>query len=95
MSAIWGREENNEMSDGGAFCELNPGCDQKFKDFERRIRDLEDALRGKDGIYATLRRIELDLVRFTSQVRTAVAIGSGLGGFIGAALVSVAIALLK
>lgn len=82
----------------GDFCSLNPACDQRFRDQERRIEGLETALRNKGGVFDMLRKLEVDLATFTatvtSSVRTAVAVGSAIGAVLGAAL-GVAVALLR
>lgn len=83
------------------FCD-NPGCREKFSSQDRRIQDLEDALRSQGGLYDTLTQLRLQFERFTAtvtaSVKTTVFLGSAGGAVVGAlfgAGVAIAIALVK
>jgi hypothetical protein len=76
--------------------------EQRQDDLERRVTELEQALRRDGGIYDTLRKLEVRLETFVSEVtasvRIASAVGSAVGAIIGAifaAGVAVLLSLMK
>jgi hypothetical protein len=76
------------------YCPLNPACQEEFEQLERRVDALEKELRGEAGIFATLKRLEIELVKLTTSVRVTVAIGSAAGALVGALASAASIAAL-
>jgi hypothetical protein len=59
-----------------------PACERRFADAERRLCDIEAQMRGSDGIYSTLKELEVKLAEMTGSLKTAVAAGTFVGAMI-------------
>jgi tetrahydromethanopterin S-methyltransferase subunit B len=76
-----------------ALC-ANPGCAQQFRDFERRIRDLEDDETVKD-LQKTLTSIEKQLENLKGRLGGYLFAGGLVGTIVGALVAVMAATFAK
>lgn len=76
------------------YADQHPVLQRDIEELQRRVSELEHALRGKDGIYDTLKGLEVKLASLTSSIRTAVALGTLAGSGLGT-LAAIAVQLLR
>lgn len=78
------------------YADQHPVIARDIGDLVRRVGDLESALRGSEGVYATLNDLKLQFATFTAtvtaSVRTTVALGSASGALLGALAAAAAVA---